>query len=136
MSVTPQLLPTISALVALGEFSQDDQLPDTAHIETVSDSLSPAAKQQRTEYEWRSAIAALTQQLNQQLSTAKTTPKRKKPTRRKSTRKAPGALVISGPLPLINEPKLLPKVAAWAVVPHTSPELTAHFNALSPVDMF
>ncbi|MEL6814864.1 MAG: HAMP domain-containing sensor histidine kinase [Cyanobacteria bacterium J06598_3] len=136
MSVTPQLLPTISALVALGEFSQDDQLPDAAHIETVSDALLPAAKQQRTEHEWRSAIAALTQLLNQQLSTPKTNTKRKKTTRRKSTRKAPGALVISGPLPLINEPKLLPKIANWTFIPHTSPELTSHFHALSPVEKF
>lgn len=141
MSVTDQLLPTISALVALGEFSQDDQLTDAESIETVSDTLAPAVKQQRTEQEWRSAIAALTQLLNQQISTPKgTTSKGKKAPRRnshrKSTRKAPGALVIAGPLPLINEPKLLPNIANWTFVPHTSPELTSHFNALSPVEKF
>ena len=39
MSVADQLLPTISALVALGEFAQDDQLSNAAEVNTVSSGL-------------------------------------------------------------------------------------------------
>ena len=71
MGVTDQLLPTISALVALGEFAQDGQLSDAATIETVSNNLPTKAKQKRAEQEWRGAIAEMTQLLNQKLSITK-----------------------------------------------------------------
>ena len=110
MGATEQLLPTISALVALGEFSQDGHLTeasqtDDSTIGTVSDGLSSELKQQRAEREWQGALAALSQLLNQHANTfqAKTKAKKKKSTTRKSTRhKSPQALVFSGPVPVLN----------------------------------
>ncbi|MEM9148850.1 MAG: HAMP domain-containing sensor histidine kinase [Cyanobacteria bacterium P01_F01_bin.3] len=137
MSVTDQLLPTISALVALGEFSQDEQLPDAAHIETISDGLSPTEKQQRAEQEWRGALAALTQLLNQKTNNSKSSrSKGKKPSRRKHSRKKPQALILSGPVPFLNDPELLPGMANWTLVPHSAHDLIASLSALSPVEKF
>lgn len=154
MSVTGQLLPTISALVALGEFAQDEQLPSADNIEIVSDQLSPAAKQQRAEQEWRAAIAALNQLLKQQLTRAQSghaksgraqsanaksgngSAKSRAAKINKFDRrhKHPTALVLSGPVPLLSEPTLRPQLANWTFVPHSSPALASPFSALSPVE--
>ncbi|MEL6778945.1 MAG: HAMP domain-containing sensor histidine kinase [Cyanobacteria bacterium J06597_16] len=137
MGVTDQLLPTISALVALGEFAQDGQLSDAATIETVSNNLPTKAKQKRAEQEWRGAIAALTQLLNQQLSistkgSSKTAKAKKSPRRSKH----PKAFVLSGPVPLLNEPTLDLSIANWTFVPNSSKDAAAAFSALSPVEKF
>lgn len=137
MSVTDQLLPTISALVALGEFSQDEQLSDATNIETISDGLSPEAKQQRAEQEWRGALSALTQLLNQKTNSSKpSNSKGKKPSRRKHSRKKPQALILSGPVPFLNDPELLPGIANWTLVPHSAHDLITSLSALSPVEKF
>ncbi|MEL6352149.1 MAG: HAMP domain-containing sensor histidine kinase [Cyanobacteria bacterium J06627_28] len=124
MGTTDQLLPSISALVALGEFAQDDTVGDATQIDTVSDGLSASEKQLRAEHEWKGAIAALTQLLTQQES------KTKKPSRDKSSQ----ALVLSGPVPLLNNAELIPRLSNWTFVPHSSEDIASAFSALSPVE--
>ncbi|MGB7084969.1 MAG: HAMP domain-containing sensor histidine kinase [Phormidesmis sp.] len=143
MSKTEQLLPSISALVALGEFAQGDQLSDTQQIKTVSDTLTAAAKQQRAEQEWQAAIAALGQLLAQPAAGNYSDPntrasKRPSPARRakKSARSAahtPQALIISGPVPLLNDSTLIGRVSNWTLVPRSSAQLASTFDALSPM---
>ena len=138
MSVTPQLLPTISALVALGEFAQDDRLCDA--VETVSDRLPVAQAEQRAEREWSGAIAALTQLLIQQTGQSPSHKQNKDKSSAKnrasksSRRKSPQALTISGPVPLLNEPTLDSQLSSWTFVPQSSEQLASAFHALSPVE--
>ncbi len=131
MSVTDQLLPTISALVALGEFAQDDHLSDAAEVGTVSNSLPAAAKQQRAEREWQGAIAALNQLLTQQTVNGQGAACQPK-TSIFSRARPSQALLISGPVPLLSAPDLASQISSWTFVPR-SPEQIAAFSALSPV---
>ena len=130
MSVADQLLPTISALVALGEFAQDDHLSNAAEISTVSSGLPAAAKQQRAEHEWQGAIAALNQLLTQQTSGQKASCQSK--TSIFSRTKPAQALLISGPVPLLSDPGIISQISSWTFVPQ-SPEQLAALSALSPV---
>ena len=125
MGVSNQLLPTISALVALGEFSTDDQPIEATTIKMVSDTLAAAAKQRRAEKEWRGAIAALGQLLIQQIASTS------EHTQRSVRSQSPQALVISGPVPLLNNLELTPQISNWTLVPQ-SPDQLAAFSALSP----
>ena len=144
MSASDQLLPTISALVALGEFGAEFAQTDPENAaETVTDELTSEARQQRAEHEWQGAIAALGQLLTQQINApaqtksdkTKSGKRNKKSSRSQSARnKGPQALVISGPVPLLNEPALQPKLSNWAFVPSSSENFTAAFSALSPVE--
>ena len=136
MGVSEQLLPTISALVALGEFSQDEALA-VAGIQTVSDTLSGDDKQKRAEKEWQGAISALEQLLTQQIgsdqASNKRTSGRRKPARiRKS--KTPQALLLTGPVPLFSDTKLTAHLSNWTLVPQSSEQLASSFSALSPVE--
>ena len=125
MGTGEQLLPTISALVALGEFGQDETLEASSDLQTVSDSLSFEHKQARSQREWQGAIAALNQLLMQQSN---------RKTKKGNRRRSPQALVLSGPVPLLNEPERLPNVSNWTFVPSTSEAFTSAFSALSPVE--
>ncbi len=125
MGAPEQLLPTISALVALGEFAQDGQNGDISTIPTLSEGLAANIRQQRANREWSGAIAALTQLLNQQRYAVSKSNKRSK--------KQPQALLLTGPVPLLNDPDLFPQLANWTFVPHSSEALAA-FSALSPVE--
>ncbi len=122
MGAPDQLLPTISALVALGEFAQDEQSSEASTIPTFSEGLAADVRQQRAEREWTGAIAALTQLLNQQ-----------RPSVDKRAKRQTQALLLTGPVPLLNDPNLIPQLSNWTFVPHSSAELTA-FSALSPVE--
>lgn len=140
MGCSDQLLPTISALVALGEFSTGNQPVDAASLQTVSDMLPAAEKQQRAEREWQGAIAALSQLLNQQISgqqmAGKMSPKERAKAQKNARSKSPKALVISGPVPLFNDPSLAPQIASqisnWTLVPQSSDQFASAFSALSP----
>ncbi|MEO0768858.1 MAG: HAMP domain-containing sensor histidine kinase [Cyanobacteria bacterium J06649_4] len=143
MGATDQLLPTISALVALGEFSQDGSLADADHIDTVSDGLTAELRQQRAEREWQGALAALTQLLNQQANSSQLAANDKKATKKKASKKSarcrsPQALILSGPVPVLNQPELMsrlsPQLSNWTFVPHSSEDLASTFSALSPVE--
>ncbi len=135
MGRSDQLLPTISALVALGEFSTGNQLVEVANVQTVSNTLPAAEKQQRAEKEWQGAIAALSQLLNQQI-VGQMSPKERAKTTNNTRSKSPKALVISGPVPLLNDPSLAPQVASrisnWTLVPQSSEQFASAFSALSP----
>jgi signal transduction histidine kinase len=131
MSGTDQLLPTISALVALGEFSQSDYAQGAqaqADIKTVSSGLPAAAKQQRAEREWQGALAALSQLLTQQMASE---PKN----HRSKSARAQSALVLCGPVPLLNQfdPAISKAISNWTFVPRSSEQLASSFSALSPV---
>ncbi|MBE9061324.1 sensor histidine kinase KdpD [cf. Phormidesmis sp. LEGE 11477] len=130
MGAPDQLLPTISALVALGEFAQDAQNGDVANIPTLSEGLAAEARQQRAKHEWTGAIAALTQLLNQrtQVASSRTSSHRKKRPKQQAQ-----ALLLTGPVPLLSDPGLISQISSWTFVPHASEELSA-FNALSPVE--
>ncbi|MGB3788389.1 MAG: HAMP domain-containing sensor histidine kinase [Phormidesmis sp.] len=125
MGAPEQLLPTISALVALGEFAQDDQNDDMSTIPTLSEGLAADVRQQRANREWSGAIAALTQLLNQQQHAVSRSSKRAK--------KQAQGLLLTGPVPLLNDPDRLPQLSNWTFVPHSSEALAA-FSALSPVE--
>ena len=133
MGVSEQLLPTISALVALGEFSQSEALAAAdarTDVRTVNDTLPPAEKQKRAEREWQGAISALRQLLTQEVVATGAKQKR-------SRRRAPRALVLSGPVPLFNDAhddaELAAHVSNWTLVPQSSNQLASSFSALSPV---
>ena len=134
MTAAPQLLPTISALVALGEFAQEDSLGDGADIETVSDRLPVDRAEQRAEREWRGAIAALAQLLAQQTRVQSSRGPSKHKSKRPSRSKTPQALVMSGPVPLITDRDLLARLSNWTFVPQSSEQLASAFSALSPVE--
>ena len=142
MGVPDQLLPTISALVALGEFSgefaQGDQFPhadtaDSDSFRTVSDGLPTDIRQQRAKREWQGAVAALNQLLVQPPVAAKMG-KRNTKKQKNSRKKGPQALVLSGPVPLLNDPAQLPQLSNWTFVPPSSEAFTSAFSALSPVE--
>ncbi len=159
MSATDQLLPTISALVALGELALDgqlesygsdyandcsiDQLPDHRFTEvaggkTVRDALSAEAKQQRAEREWQGAVAALNQFLMQHIRQQQSVQKKgffnsTGKSARKSSPSSPQALVLCGPVPLLSDPDLIAQVSNWIFVPHSADPLTSPFSALAPV---
>ena len=132
MSVSEQLLPTISALVALGEFSQDDALFD-AGVQTVSDTLTADDKRARAEREWQGAINALHQLLNQEAASVCAGKK-------KLRKRANAALVLSGPVPLFNDTQsdadLAVHISNWTLVPQSAEQLASSFAALSPVERF
>lgn len=130
MSVSEQLLPTISALVALGEFSQDEALA-AVDIQTVNDTLPTADKQKRAEKEWQGAISALEQLLTQQISSTQGA-RKCKPSRRRSSKKTK-ALLLTGPVPLLSDTKLTAQISNWTLVPRTADQL-ASFSVLSPVE--
>ena len=136
MGATNQLLPTISALVALGEFAQEHTLPATHTSETVAttvaEGLSPMAKQQRAEREWQGALGALTHLLTQSYATYTNAGKSGKSRRKR--RKEPQALILSGPVPILNDPEHLTQLANWTFVPSTAEEYATAFSALSPVE--
>ncbi|MEL7050724.1 MAG: HAMP domain-containing sensor histidine kinase [Cyanobacteria bacterium J06588_5] len=139
MGAPDQLLPTISALVALGEFAQGDQLSHTdsaaSDIHTVSDRLSLDIRQQRAKREWQGAVAALNQLLSQQLTRRQPASERAgKKSKKISRKKGPQALVLSGPVPLLEDPTGLPQLSNWTFVPPSSESFTAAFSALSPVE--
>lgn len=140
MGATDQLLPTISALVALGEFATGDQFAADADHKTVSELLSAAAKQQRAEREWQGAIAALTQLLNQQVHRSSKSHKSSRSAfhksirdRKSSRQQSPQALILSGPVPLLSDPTLIPQVHGWTFVPQSSEQFASAVSALSPV---
>ncbi|MEM8504031.1 MAG: HAMP domain-containing sensor histidine kinase [Cyanobacteria bacterium P01_D01_bin.1] len=124
MGAPDQLLPTISALVALGEFAQDVQDHEAPSIPTFSEGLAVEVRQRRAEREWAGAIAALTQLLNQQQPAA---------AKHRRSKRQTQALLLTGPVPLLNDPDLIPQISNWTFVPHSSTELAA-FSALSPVE--
>jgi signal transduction histidine kinase len=131
MGSSDQLLPTISAIVALGEFSQGDQLADVPGIKTVSDMLSAAEKQRRAEKEWQGAVAALNQLLAQQVLSQLSSKEKAKAA--KSTRsKSPKALVISGPVPLLTDVTLANQLSSWTLVPQSAEPFVSPFSTLSP----
>lgn len=123
MGAPDQLLPTISALVALGEFAQNEQNDEVSNIPTFSEGLDAGVRQQRAQREWTGAIAALTQLLNQQGSLTKS----------KRSKRQTQALLLTGPVPLLSDPSLVQQISSWTFVPHSSAELAA-FSALSPVE--
>jgi signal transduction histidine kinase len=132
MSGTDQLLPTISALVALGEFSQGDYFQGAqaqADIKTVSSGLPAAAKQQRAEREWQGALAALSQLLTQQIASEQKSHRSKSAAR---SARAQAALVLCGPVPLLNQFDDA-AISNWTFVPRSSEQLASAFSALSPV---
>ncbi|MEL7224105.1 MAG: HAMP domain-containing sensor histidine kinase [Cyanobacteria bacterium J06576_12] len=130
MGATDQLLPTISALVALGEFGSDfvQDAQGVGAADTVSDRLTSEARQKRAQHEWQGAIAALNQLVLQQINATKSGKRSKK------AAKGPAALVISGPVPLFNDPALRPQLSNWTFIPSSSEDFTAAFSALSPVE--
>ncbi|MFK8186029.1 MAG: sensor histidine kinase [Phormidesmis sp.] len=146
MGVSEQLLPTISALVALGEFSQGDAIAVSdvpSALPTVRDTLTAAAKQNRAEKEWQGATAALHQLLSQEMTRATSAhaKKRQKPHTKKRQRKgqkSPQALVLSGPVPLFNDAQkdaeLTAHISNWTLVPQSSAQFASSFCALSPVE--
>jgi len=141
MGTSDQLLPTISALVALGEFAQESATEGAGAentAEKVRDSLTPEDRQQRSQREWQGAIAALNHLLQRQTSQPQTaTKKSAKATGRPRKRlwnKEPQALVLSGPVPLLSDPDLIPQLSNWTFVPPSSESFTAAFSALSPVE--
>ncbi|MGD1867844.1 MAG: sensor histidine kinase [Phormidesmis sp.] len=136
MGATDQLLPTISALVALGEFADEFSQDENANSDsgTVSDSLPSEARQQRAEREWHGAIAALNHLLLHQINRPAKTTKSGKRIKKTARSKGPQALVLSGPVPLLTEPALVPKLSNWTFVPSSSEDFTAAFSALSPVE--
>ncbi len=143
MGGSDQLLPTISAIVALGEFATGDQLAgatgdqlaDVTDVRTISDTLPTAEKQQRAEKEWQGAVAALNQLLAQQVLARMSSKERAKATKT-SRSKSPKALVISGPVPLLNGPALTLQVASqisnWTLTPQSSAQFVSSFSTLSP----
>ncbi len=140
-STSEQLLPTISALVALGEFSQDELVAsDPQILQTVNDELTAEAKQQRAKREWQGAIAALNQLLVQQTSLPQKSSKPKSNktsgrTSKRNRRKGPQALVLSGPVPMLtNIEQLQQRASNWTFVPSSSDAFASAFSALSPVE--
>ncbi len=140
MGGSDQLLPTISAIVALGEFATGDQLADVSDVKTISELLPTAEKQQRAEKEWQGAVAALNQLLAQQvlgeMSSQKQTSHKTKTSQKASRSQLPKALVISGPVPLLNDLALTPQVASqissWTLLPQSSEPFISSFSTLSP----
>ncbi len=142
MGTSDQLLPTISALVALGEFAQEDSATEAIGAENtaeqVSDRLTSEDRQQRSQREWQGAIAALNHLLLQQTSRSQKPAKRSAKATGKSLKwrrtKEPQALVLSGPVPLLSDPDLIPQLSNWTFVPPSSDSFTDAFSALSPVE--
>ena len=132
MGTTDQLLPTISALVALGEFATGEQFTADADHKTISDLLPAAAKEQRAEREWQGAIAALSQLLNQQIISNQGSGNNAR-ARKSSRQKSPQALILSGPVPLLSDPALISQVRSWTFVPQSSEQIASAFSALTPV---
>ncbi|MGC1309598.1 MAG: HAMP domain-containing sensor histidine kinase [Phormidesmis sp.] len=140
MSVTDQLLPTISALVALGEFATDSHFDSSANdlpidTATVSDSLPSLAKQKQAQQAWQAAVAALGHllaQQNQQGTKRKSTQQNSKFNRR-DRRWSPQALILAGPVPLLTELESLQQLSNWTFVPRSAEQFASSFDALSPV---
>ena len=134
MGAPDQLLPTISALVALGEFAHDEQNGEISNVPTLSEGLAPDVRQQRAKHEWTGAIAALTQLLNQQTQgSSHSSNSSNSPNRKKRFKQQTQALLLTGPVPFLSDPTLMSQLSSWTFVPHAAEELTV-FNALSPVE--
>jgi signal transduction histidine kinase len=135
MGGSDQLLPTISAIVALGEFATGDQLADITDVRTIRDTLATAEKRQRAEKEWQGAVAALNQLLAQQVLSQMSAKERARAAKA-SRRLSPKALVLSGPVPLLNDLALTAQVASqissWTLIPQSSEPFMSSFSTLSP----
>ncbi len=141
MGTSEQLLPTISALVALGEFAQEESVTEsagaTAEADKLGDRLTSEDRQRRSQREWQGAIAALNHLLLQTSRAQKSAKKSTETTGKSRWRrwtKEPQALVLSGPVPFLSDPGLIPQLSNWTFVPPSADSFTAAFSALSPVE--
>ncbi|MEL7502981.1 MAG: HAMP domain-containing sensor histidine kinase [Cyanobacteria bacterium J06554_6] len=119
-----QFLPTISSLVALGEF-----LPETSSVESAeteaqsSESGRLASQARRAEGEWQAAIASVRHLLKQTLPPA--------------TTNADGfqGILLSGPFPVLDAVSLTTPLSNWTFVPQSREQLLhEQFARLMPAD--
>lgn len=111
-------LPTISSLVALGEFVPEVRKggpDDAARFQPVR---LPDRQAQRAEAEWQGAIAALQPLLAQPLPAAG----------------AVQGVLLSGPFPVLDVPALTAQLSNWAFIPRSLEPLSLSCSQLMPAD--
>lgn len=117
MTGSKEFFPTISSLVALGEFAQTD-LGDE---QTAPATRSSEAQQQQAEAEWQAAIAALSHLLTQQLPPP-------------SNDLSPAGVLLSGPFPVLDDADLMARLSSWTFIPQPLEQLALTFTQLMPAE--
>jgi hypothetical protein len=151
-----QFLPTISSLVALGEFSPvaaglhespSEESPSAISHDpgTVgSNSSGYRAKQQqdqRAETEWQGAVTAVRQLLQQtlQMSSPQSSgavgegPAHRRSKGSTQTQGFQGVM-LSGPFPVLDSPELTKSLANWTFIPQPLAQLSLTFGQLMPAE--
>ncbi|MBE9076030.1 HAMP domain-containing histidine kinase [Romeria aff. gracilis LEGE 07310] len=117
MAGSKEFLPTISSLVALGEFAQTAPLDE----QTATAARSTEIQQQQAEAEWQAAIAALSHLLTQQL-----------PPQSRAT--STQGVLLSGPFPVLENTDLMAQLSSWTFIPQTLEQLALTFTQLMPAE--
>lgn len=130
-----KFLPTISSLVALGELgaeSTDWESPGFSGAEPRHQYQA-----ERAETEWQGAVSSLGHLLQQTLphsATSAGSSRKSARSRRQRTQPAPDGLLLSGPFPILDAPKLTVQLSNWVFVPPPLDQLSQAFSQLMPAD--
>ncbi|MCG8366946.1 MAG: HAMP domain-containing histidine kinase [Pseudanabaenales cyanobacterium] len=134
-------LPTLSDIVALGEFSQEGAglgkspsppLTEEAEPDQWADrgqkrqQTSPIRHRLRTEREWQGAIAALGHLLRRPLPTNSH--------RNATADLSSQGVVLSGPIPVLDNPDLADRFSAWVFTPQSPDTLIPFTPQLLPAE--
>ncbi|MEO1591219.1 MAG: HAMP domain-containing sensor histidine kinase [Cyanobacteria bacterium J06632_22] len=118
-----QFLPTISSLVALGEFLPETVAEPAESISALPETVRLARQAQRAEGEWQAAIASVRHLLKQTL-----------PDSPSDTEDYRGIL-LSGPVPVLDVVSLTTPLSNWTFVPQSREQLLRdQFAQLMPAD--
>ena len=134
-------LPTLSDIVALGEFSQDEsgfgqnQTPPLFEEAELDPWTARGQRRQqdlellhrlRTEREWQGAVSALSHLLHRSLSTQSNAPK--------TADAASRGVVLSGPIPVLDDLDLAERFSTWVFTPQSPDTLIPFTPQLQPAE--
>ena len=131
-------LPTISSLVALGELGTESTDWENHNLGNIPGNPQQQYQTERAETEWQGAVSSLGHLLQQTLP--KNTSKVNKSRRSKSTKvfksrlSPPAGVLLSGPFPILDAPKLTVHLSNWVFVPPPLDQLSQSFSQLMPAD--
>lgn len=131
-------LPTISSLVALGELGAESADWDTLSFENPPGEARHQYQAARAEIEWQGAISSLghllQQTLPQHTSDNPGTNSRRSANAHRVSSQPPAGLLLSGPFPVLDAPKLTIQLSNWVFIPPPLDQISQAFSQLMPAD--
>ncbi|MDV3350725.1 sensor histidine kinase [Leptolyngbyaceae cyanobacterium CCMR0082] len=130
-----KFLPTISSLVALGELGAEPMAWEGLNSDSARET-DHQNQAERAEMEWQGAITSLGHLLKETLphGAEKSTKSKKSAKPRQSNRQTPAGILLSGPFPVLDAPKLTVQLSNWVFIPPPLDQLSQAFSQLMPAD--